>query len=373
MARDVPACVLGAAIVGLHVLDAVQQPILARLVRRTTRRAGTSALVAGVVLAAGCVVALDPAPGASVALFASAMAAVAGARGYLAIRLRALDVAPGTGIGRHVGRREAAELAGAACGLAAPVALAVLLGPIDGSAGFAVALGVATMAALVAMRGRWPGWPDAAGGDRSAVPAGRRLAWVGPAIASPDGVAPILLIAALDGRVDAPGASGPLLVAMLAMAAGGAFWSATACGRFRPRRVLAAALAVSAAGLLAAAALGPGDAWAAAALCLALGGAAGVERHAHAAMRARHLRHVARRGSEPLATLARDRVGSRLASALAALVVLAALGGEGLAVGRPDVAVPNWVWAALVAPPLMARGAALFALLRPAPSGGPVG
>jgi GPH family glycoside/pentoside/hexuronide:cation symporter len=362
---------LGLVLFGLRLLDLVQDPALGWLSARLAARRGRAvALAAGLMAVSMLGLFAVPPPLPPLAWFALTLAGLFSGFSFLGITFYAEGVAragrlPGAGHVRLAGWREGGALAGVCLAAVAPAALAGSGAPF---ALFAAGFAVLALAAVLAMRREWGAAPAAAAPAAIpfravlADPVARRLLLVALLNAAPVAVTSTLFLFFVEQRLEAPGAEGPLLLLFfLAAALSVPLW-ARAAARRGARRVLLAGMALSVLAFGFAAALGPGDLWPFALVCLASGAALGADMTLLPAIFAARLAR-AFPGAAAAQAFGLWSFVSKLALALAAVTLLPLLQGLGLgAPGTSPAAALAWLGALYALLPCALKLAAIAAL-----------
>ncbi len=335
----VPLGTLGAALFGLRLLDVVQDPALGWVSERLGR-GRRAAAAAGAALLAGAMAMLFavPPPVAPLAWFALSLALLFSAFSFLTILFYAQGIAKAEGqAGGHVrlaAWRETGSLLGVCAAAAAPTLLAgVTERPFAAyAAGFA---GAALLAAW-AMDGEWR--PRA--GRAAPVPIGailgdgpaRRLLILAFVNAAPVAVSSTLFVFYVGGRLEAPGAAGPLLVLFfLAAALSAPLWG-RAAERWGTRPALTAAMTLAVASFGWTATLGAGDVAAFAVICALSGASIGADLTLLPAAFARRMAAISPIGGQGFGLWA---TVSKATLAIAAAALLPILGAAGFVSGEP--------------------------------------
>ncbi|MHA6346743.1 MFS transporter [Roseivivax sp. CAU 1761] len=302
-AHGVGLAELGAALVGLRLLDLVQDPLLGRLSDRLGARRGHAAALAALVMAAGMLgLFAVPPPVAPLAWFALTLTLVFSAYSFLTIAFYARGVARAGGLGplghlRLARWRETGSLTGVCLAALAPPALAAL--GLGGYAGFAVLFAAATLLAAALMRRHWAGPAAAARAGFAPVLRDRRarhLLMVALANAAPLAVTSTLFLFFVESRLAAPAAAGPLLLVFFVSAAAAAPAWGRAAERVGARAALMAAMLLAILAFAVTLMLGPGDVLPFALVCAATGAALGADLTLLPALFARRLETVAPEG-----------------------------------------------------------------------------
>lgn len=333
---------LGGVLGALRLVDLVQDPVLGWVAERFRRQRPwlVACGVALIALAMPGLLSIAP-PIAPLAWFALTMSAVTLAYSFLTIVFYAQGVtwAEGAG-GRHLhlaGWREAGTLFGVAAAAALPSLLP------GGAADFGwIFAGLAVIAGL-AMRGLWTAEGRAPAPalplremfrPALADPQARWLLVVALVNSAPVAVTSTLFLFYVEDRLQLAALAGPFLLGFfLAAALSAPVWSRLA-DRLGARATLALGMGLSVAAFLWALTLGPGAAWAFAAICLTSGAALGADLVLLPALFSQRL---ARLGA-PAAGFGLWAFVQKLALALAAATVLPLLQLQGYAPGLDPAA-----------------------------------
>ncbi|HMO06420.1 MAG TPA: MFS transporter [Paracoccaceae bacterium] len=360
---------LGFVLLGLRLVDLVQDPALGWLAERTRARRGVMVAGAAAVMAAAMAALFAvPPPVAPVLWFAVTLVALFSAFSFLTIAFYAQGVNRAATLGpqghvRLAGWREGGALAGVSVAAVAPVALGAFADrPF---AAFAAVFAALALAAVVAMRGEWvpgPARPGPTFREVLADPRARGLLALALVNAAPVAATSTLFLFFVESRLAAPGAEGPLLLLFfLAAAASAPLWSALAA-RHGARRGLLAGMVLSILAFAFTLTLGAGDTLPFAVICLASGAALGADMVLLPALFARRI--AARAGGEALA-FGLWSFASKLALALAAGTLLPLLEAGGFSPGAANPPEALWrltlLYAAL---PCALKVAAILMLLR---------
>lgn len=328
---------LAAVLVGLRLIDFVQDPALGWLAHATNRHrqamvAGAGALMAFSMLG---LFAVDP-PIAPLAWFALTLTGLFSAFSFLTMCFYAQGVPKAERMGanghiRLAAWRETGALLGVCVGAVAPTLLA--LGPNPPFEAFAILFAVFVLGTLWVMRREWqaPATESSttALSDFRAVlgdPIARRLLLVALLNAAPVAVSSTLFLFYVESRLAAPGWEGPLLLLFfLSAAAAAPFWARLAA-RYGARRVLISAMVLAIIAFAFAAPLGPGDIWLFAVICIITGAALGADLTLLSAIFARRMAHVLPDAATGFALWA---FVSKATLALAAITVLPFLQWQG--------------------------------------------
>jgi len=275
---------LAAVLVGLRLLDVVQDPLLGRLSDALRAYRSAAVAIATLVMAAAMVglFAVTP-PIPALWWFAAMLTLVFSTFSFLTICFYAQGVAaanslPDKGHLRLARWRETGALLGVCSAAVAPTVLGLVMErPF---AGFAASFAVLAGAALLFMRREWRG----AAGLPSAglltilndAPA-RRLLLLALVNAAPVAVSSTLFLFFVEARLEAPGFGGVFLVVFfLSAALSSPFWS-LAAERFGVKPVLLLAMVMAICAFGCAVTLGPGDTVLFALICVASGATMGAD------------------------------------------------------------------------------------------------
>ncbi len=322
---------LGAVLLGLRLVDVVQDPALGWLAGRLRRRRTGVAIGVAVIASAMLGLFAVPPPVAPLAWFALTLTLLFSAYSWLTILFYAQGVRAGQRMGEagHVRLatwREAGALIGVCIAAVAPAALAETGAPF---AVYAAAFAVAAVAAGVAMRHEWQ-----SGGAPPPAPfrgvlgdaLSRRLLLVALVNAAPVAVTSTLFLFFVESRLAAPGWEGPLLLSFFLAAALSAPAWGRAARRFGARPVLLAGMVLAVGSFGWAATLGAGDMIPFAVICVLSGASLGADLTLLPALFSARL---ARLGIDGSAAFGLWAFVSKLALAFAAATVLPALGAAG--------------------------------------------
>ena len=337
---------LGAVLFGLRLLDVVQDPLLGLASRRLGPNRPFAVAIAAVLMALAMLglFAVTP-PVAPLLWFALTLTVLFSAFSFLTISFYAQGVTKAKSIGDRghlsvAGWRETGALFGVCIASIAPVALA---GVTDSPfALFACIFAIATLAAVLAMRGEWQAPPRSdATGIRPYIenPMTRRLLLIALVNAMPVAVTSTLFLFFVEHRLALPGWEGPLLVLFfLAAALSAPVWTRLAHGIGAKRALLSGMiLAILAFG--GAAFLSAGDAVPFVIICIASGAALGADMTLLPALFAEASAEIAPEAAEGFGLWS---FASKFSLAFAAVLVLPFLEGAGFdpAFGQvPDAAL----------------------------------
>ncbi|MFD1341137.1 MFS transporter [Litorisediminicola beolgyonensis] len=360
---------LGSVLFGLRLLDLVQDPAFGWLTERLRAVRGIAVGVAVAVMALGMIglFAVTP-PVAPILWFALTLTAVFSAFSFLTITFYARGVAKAETLGEaghlKLARwRETGGLLGVCVAAVLPTAFAALALPEF--AGFALVFALACVTAWALMRREWAG-------DVSLGRAGfkvvlsdritRRLLLVALANAAPVAVTSTLFLFFVDARLDAPGWEGPfLLLFFLAAAAAAPGWGHLA-ERVGPKRALLMGMVLSIAAFSGALALGSGDVWWFALVCVASGAALGADMTLLPAIFAERMEKIAPSGSEGFSLWS---FAQKFTLAFAAVALLPLLEAAGFRTAGENSARALWALSLLYAlVPCFLKLAALALLAR---------
>lgn len=335
---DVPLVQLGGVLFLLRSLDVVQDPFLGWLSGRLGNWRRVSVAVAGAVMAAAMLGLFAVAPPiAPLVWFALTLALLFSAFSFLTITFYAQGVATarflsGQGHVRLAGWRETGALVGISVAAMAPVALGAIAGrPYAlfalGFAGLVVVAVAGMRAEWTPVRASWVSGPRAILRDRLS----RRLLLVAVLNAAPVAVTSTLFLFFVEGRLDAAGWEGPLLMLFfLSAAAVAPVWSVLAQG-IGARSALLLGMVLAIASFLGAAFLGAGDIWLFALICIASGAAIGADMTLLPAMFAARTAAIS---SEPAIGFGLWSFSSKISLAVAAVVLLPILQAAGYRSGE---------------------------------------
>ncbi|MCF7699291.1 MFS transporter [Loktanella sp. M215] len=343
---------LGALLAALRLVDVVQDPVLGWFSERLDRSKALAVTLGVVLLAASMLglFAVTP-PIAPLWWFGITITALFSAFSFLTINFYAQGIAKaGAGDDGHV-RLAAWRETGSLLGIcAAAIAPTLLMGAVG--APFAVfAWGFAVLA-LVAAVVMWPEWRGRTVAEatpiRTILSDGitRRLLLLALVNATPLAVSSTLFLFYVDGRLNAPGWEGPLLVLFfLAAALSSPGWSALA-RRFGAKRVLLAAMVLAVLSFGYTLRLGAGDQGAFAVVCVLSGASIGADLTLLPAMFARRMAVVSPNGGQGFGLWS---LVNKLTLAFAAAVLLPLLEQAGFVSGSDSPAgaltLLTWLYA----------------------------
>ncbi|WP_224817130.1 MFS transporter [Hasllibacter sp. MH4015] len=316
----------------LRLFDFVQDPVLGWVASRTRAARGMAVALAGTIMALSMVglFAVTP-PMPPLIWFTVMMIGLFSAFSFLTICMYAEGVgaAQRLGAGGHLSLaawRETGALLGVCVASIAPFALGFTGAPF---ASFALGFAVLVGAALWLMRAEWGGGRVEAGagfGPVLADPLARRLLLIALLNAAPVAVTSTLFLFYVETALQAPGWEGAYLIGFFLMAAASApVWTRLA-RRFGSRPMLFAAMTLAVAGFVTVLALGPGDLWAFAAVCIVTGFALGADFALLPAAFAARMEQIAPDASSGFGLWA---FVSKATLALAAIALLPALDAAG--------------------------------------------
>ena len=359
---------LGAVLFALRLLDVVQDPALGWLSSRLGAKRPLAVAVAAVVLALAMLglFAVTP-PIAPLLWFALTITLLFSAFSFLTISFYAQGVgrARNLGKGGHVrlaGWRETGALLGVCLAAVAPLALnQVTDAPF---ALFAALFALATLAAVLAMKGEWQAPPPASRpglGPYLNDSMTRRLLLVALLNAMPVAATSTLFLFFVEHRLEAPGWEGPLLLLFfLAAALAAPLWARLALSH-GAKTTLMAAMALAILSFAGAAFLGAGDIAAFTLICLVSGAALGADMTLLPALFAREAARIAPEAAEGFGLWS---FASKFSLAFAAVLFLPILERAGFNPGAGEVSAASlttltWLYAVL---PLGLKLAALALL-----------
>ncbi|WP_299193159.1 MFS transporter [uncultured Litoreibacter sp.] len=295
---------LGAVLFGLRLFDVVQDPVLGWVSERLGKLRRLAVWFAGLVLAASMygLFAIEPPIGA-VWWFGLTITGLFTAFSFMSINFYAEGVTKASSMNDGHTRLAAWRETGALLGVClAAVAPSVLEPVVDAPfAIFAVSFGLFVLAALIWMTPEWTG-----GGTQDPTPirailndtVAKRLLILALVNATPVAVSSTLFLFYVESRLDAPGWEGPLLVLFFfAAAASSPFW-ARLSDRVGPKRALLSAMVLAILFYACVLALGAGDVWLFAIICVLSGATIGADLTLLPAMFARRMAQVSPNGGQ---------------------------------------------------------------------------
>ena len=331
---------LGAVLFGLRLLDVVQDPVLGRLAEHwRDQRALCVGFALGLIgLAMIGLFAVVP-PVSPLIWFALMLTIVFSAYSFLTINFYAQGVRTATSLGngghlRLAKWRETGALLGVCAAAIAPVLLATWMErPF---AGFAIGFAILALLAGRAMRTEWEtsGFAPSSGfrpvlQDKVA----RRLLLIAFLNAAPVAVSSTLFLFFVESRLNAPGMEGPLLLLFFMSAAASAtFWGRLA-EQYGAKNVLLAAMLLAIFAFGGAFALGEGDVWFFALVCIGSGIAIGADLTLLPAMFARRMERISPTAAEGFGLWS---FMSKFTLAFAAVALLPALDAVGFQSGTEN-------------------------------------
>ncbi len=359
----------------LRLFDVVQDPALGWLAQRLRARRGLAVAV-GVAVLAGSMLglfAVEP-PIAALWWFALMMTGLFSAFSFLTICMYAQGVAAAPRLGEQgylglAAWRETGALLGVCVAAVAPTALDAMGDPYGN---FALGFALVCAAALWLMRREWTAEGAVGGSGFGAVLSdaiARRLLLVALMNAAPVAVSSTLFLFYVESVLEAPGWEGPLLLLFFLAAAGTApLWTKLA-GRFGPRPMLLAAMALAIASFSLVLTLGPGDTIGFALICLASGAALGADFALLPALFARRMETIA---PEAGAAFGLWAFVSKASLALAAVLLLPTLDAAGFRSGgeNTQVALDLLTYLYALVPCVLKLGAMAVLATTPLPEGG---
>lgn len=325
---------LSVALFLLRLLDLVQDPALGRLAEVTRNFRGTMVAGTGGLMAIAMLMlfALEPRL-PPVWWFALSLALLFSAFSFLTICFYAQGVAKAgeenDGHVRLAGWRETGSLLGVCIAAALPTLLATTGAPF---LWYAVAFAVATGLAVVTMRPEWSprGAPPDPNGLRVVLADGpaRRLLLIALVNATPVAVTSTLFLFFVSDRLGAPGQEGPLLLLFFLSAALAVPVWARVARRLGSRRTLMVAMTLAIVTFAFALALGTGDVWGFAAICVASGAAVGADLSLLPALFARRMQVIAPTGADGFGLWSFVNKATLALAAIALFPILDAAGFE---------------------------------------------
>ncbi len=323
---------LGTILFGLRLIDVVQDPALGWVSERLRRR-GLAVAIGGLILALSMLGLFAVAPPFAPALwFAITVTGLFSAFSFLTINFYGQGVRKGAALrGGHT-RLAAWRETGALLGVCvAAVAPTVLIGVVAAPfAVFAVGFAVAVALAVVAMSREWSARLENDAptpiGTILRDPLARKLLLLALVNATPLAVSSTLFLFYVEGRLEAPGWEGPLLVLFfLAAALSSPVWSALAA-RYGPKPVLLAAMLAAVASFGLTLMLGAGDHIQFAIICVLSGATIGADLTLLPAMFAKRMARVAPNGGQGFGLWS---LMNKATLAFAAVLLLPLLEGAG--------------------------------------------
>ena len=331
--------VLGAVLFGLRLFDVVQDPVLGWISERLGTMRRYAVWLAGLVLAASMygLFAVEP-PIAPVIWFGLTITGLFTAFSFMSINFYAEGVTKAgqmdDGHTRLAAWRETGALLGVCLAAMAP---SVLEPMVDAPfAIFAVSFGLFVLAALIWMTPEWTG-----GGTQNPTPIrailqdriARRLLILALVNATPVAVSSTLFLFYVESRLGAPGWEGPLLVLFFfAAAAASPLW-ARLSDRIGPKRALLCAMVSAILFYACVMALGSGDVWLFAIVCVLSGATIGADLTLLPAMFARRMATISPNGGQGFGLWS---LVSKFTLAFAAAVLLPILQLAGFTSGAAD-------------------------------------
>ena len=330
---------LGAVLFGLRLFDVVQDPILGWVSERLGKLRRVAVWFAGLVLAASMygLFAVEPPIGA-VWWFGLTITGLFSAFSFMSINFYAEGVTKASSMNDGHTRLAAWRETGALLGVClAAVAPSVLEPVVDAPfAIFAVSFCLFVLAALIWMTPEWTG-----GGTQDPTPIraiwddviAKRLLLLALVNATPVAVSSTLFLFYVESRLDAPGWEGPLLVLFFfAAAASSPLW-ARLSDRIGPKRALLSAMVLAILFYACVLALGAGDVWLFAIICVLSGATIGADLTLLPAMFARRMAQVSPNGGQGFGLWS---LVSKFTLAFAAAVLLPILQLAGFTSGAAD-------------------------------------
>ena len=330
---------LGAVLFGLRLFDVIQDPVLGWVSERLGKLRSLAVWGAGLILAGSMygLFAVAP-PFNAVIWFALMITGLFSAFSFMTINFYAEGVTKASdmagGHTRLAAWRETGALLGVCLAAIAPSVLAPI---VDAPfAIFAVSFSLFVLAALLWMTPEWTG-----GGTQEPTPirtiladtTARRLLILALINATPLAVSSTLFLFFVESRLDAPGWEGPLLVLFfLAAAASSPFWAGLS-ERIGPKKALLSAMTLAIAAFACVLALGAGDIWIFALICVASGATIGADLTLLPAMFAKRMAQVSPNGGQGFGLWS---LVSKFTLAFAAAVLLPILQLSGFTSGAAD-------------------------------------
>ncbi|WGI22610.1 MFS transporter [Amylibacter sp. IMCC11727] len=331
---DLSLTSIASALLGLRMLDFIQDPILGWIIDHL---GPWRALFAGVMTAllAGAMVALFaiPAPINPLVWFILCLAVLFTAFSALSILFYARGIVKGDAIGddghvRLAGWRESGALVGICLAAILPT-IFLSLGFGAPMAAFAIVFAVACSVGVVVMSREWTGKARVVATNTRVLladPVLRQLLVVGLLNAAPAAVSSSLFLFFVEYRLGSAEAAGPLLLLFfLSAAASVPFWAKVAHAK-GAKWTLMAGMLMAIVTFSFAVTLGDGDVWAFAVICLFSGAALGADMTLLPAMFSKRVKAVHRGGGQAFGLW---NFCAKFTLALAAVTVLPALDNAG--------------------------------------------
>lgn len=275
---------IGLMLLGLRVLDFVQDPALGVLVDRFPRRRPQLAALSFAGMGAGFLAAFTLQPGPAGLAAALALVFTAYSLGTILFYGQGAEMLSRRGPADHyrlAGLREAGALSGIVIAAMLPQLLGGVTDPVQGYARFGVVIAAAALGTWYVSRTFWVPTAGVRRGERTILPllraGGGRLLTIALLNALPVAVTSTLFVFFVRDRLELPGSEGLFLVIFFVSAgvtAPGWSWLAS---RFGARRVLVPAMLLAIASFVGAAGLPPGGFWGFVAVVLGSGAALGAD------------------------------------------------------------------------------------------------
>lgn len=333
---------IGTLLLAIRLVDLVQDPAIGWAIDRWRRAQSAFAMAAAAGLAIGfpMLFSLDAEPGVTWRLLAVLVLLFSAySLGMILLYGRSATLAESTlprDLMTLAAWREAGMLAGVVLAAMGPALLSDPGGTADGYARFGLLLGgVAILAAVLTA----PIWrrPVLAGArisiDGLRSSGALRLLALALLNSLPVAITSTLFLFFVEDRLQLPGMAGPFLILFFLCAGLSVPGWARLSTRIGPRAVLLVAMPLSIVGFVGAAFLGPGDALAFAAICVASGAALGADMVVLPAMFSIAL---TRAGLDASTAFGFWSFAGKLGLALAAFLVLPALDASGFAPGQDN-------------------------------------
>lgn len=330
---------LGVVLFGLRLFDVVQDPALGWLSERLGAARKWAVSVGALVLALSMLGLFGVTPPiAPVWWFGLTITGLFSAFSFLTINFYAQGITKARDLGGNHTRVAAWRETGALLGVCvAAVTPTVLMGLVSAPfAAFAAGFAGVTIVAASLMAPEWRGdveqQPTPIGtilGDRTA----RRLLILALVNATPVAVSSTLFLFFVESRLGAPGWDGPLLVLFFLSAAASAPVWAKLAERHGEKQVLLAAMVLAVAAFTGVMALGEGDVWLFAVVCIASGATMGADLTLLPALFARRMAAISPNGGQGFGLWA---LVNKFTLAFAAAILLPVLETQGFRSGAAE-------------------------------------
>jgi GPH family glycoside/pentoside/hexuronide:cation symporter len=295
---------LAVVLFGLRLFDVVQDPALGWLSERLGQLRGIAVIAAGGIMAASMIGLFAVEPRIAPALwFALTLIGLFTTFSFLTINFYAQGIAKAGMIAGGHTRIAAWRETGALLGVCVAAVMPTLLDGVV-SEPFAVFAAVIAGITVISLALMWPEWSGRVNsqptpiGQITSDPIARRLLILALINATPLAVSSTLFLFYVESRLAAPGWDGALLVVFfLSAAASSPIW-ANLAERFGAKHTLLAAMVLAIISFGFVAALGAGDVWWFALICLASGATIGADLTLMPAMFARRMAVISPNGAQ---------------------------------------------------------------------------